>query len=173
MLQIKFSVHSAALQAQYSAQILSSCSLQHTAITLPHSLPNTFPCLQPSFTRRTIGHCLEVFTPVSHHPPSPSQYTTTSLYSYSSRVLRGCVPQSLVALSLSLALIRKTVVCFPQKITCRELLDPASGPTRPDPTPRCNRTDLVNSSPTGTASNRRKTPSGSEELLARETNNRP
>jgi hypothetical protein len=144
MLQIKFSVHSAARQTHYSAQMLSFCSLQHTAnipvpITLPPSLPDTFPCLQPTITRTTIWHFLEVFTPVSPPPPSSKciccQYTAASFYSYSSRVFRGFVPQPSVVLSLqepilhiNVSLIRKAVVCVPRKVTCRELLDQASAP---------------------------------------------
>jgi hypothetical protein len=162
-------------------------SVSALCITLPTYLPPTL-----------YLHCRTLFLACS--PPLPDgrsgtagksphpqnimcifcQYMAGSFYSYSSRVFRGFVSQPLVVLSLqgpilyiNVTLICKAVVCVPQKVTCRELLDPASGlPPPPSQPSSCNRTDLVNSSPTGTASNRRKTPSSSEELLARETNNR-
>jgi hypothetical protein len=63
---------------------LSCCTFPtvHFPFTLPYSLPNALPCFQPTFTRRTSGHCLltcriETF---ADSPPPPYNKCTVSRY---------------------------------------------------------------------------------------------
>jgi len=53
-------------------------------ITLPYSVSNKLPCVQPVFTRRTSGHCLGTFRPVTFSVPSPVINIVSSTTSFSS-----------------------------------------------------------------------------------------